>query len=296
MQKVIRGTGTHRIDVIHYIAEHSTSPAWAVTTYDVDDASNYLIGFVRWFRRGDWWHAGQLVCQERRHEHRQPADRLDVGHGGGGSVATDTIWDAAGDLAVGSGADTAARLAKGNAGANLSIINSVVTWNTGTSFPGSKATNDRYYRTDLQSEYIWDGTRWISLAAQQMAFPFASVPPLTATGVAHRMGMPGALGGSDIYLGAVIGGFYVDAGTALSASHKWVGTVSKTNNAGATSLGTITIDSGASSQWRALPVLSIAAVAAVGSGYVAFEINWVKTGTPGNLYANPVLAYRTVAT
>jgi hypothetical protein len=36
--------------------------------------------------------------------------------GAAASVATDTIWDAAGDLAVGSGADTAARLAKGAAG------------------------------------------------------------------------------------------------------------------------------------------------------------------------------------
>lgn len=35
--------------------------------------------------------------------------------GGGGSVATDTIWDAAGDLAVGTGADTAAKLSKGTA-------------------------------------------------------------------------------------------------------------------------------------------------------------------------------------
>jgi hypothetical protein len=35
--------------------------------------------------------------------------------GGGGSVATDVIWDAAGDLAVGSGANTAVRLARGTA-------------------------------------------------------------------------------------------------------------------------------------------------------------------------------------
>jgi hypothetical protein len=34
--------------------------------------------------------------------------------GGGGSVATDAIWDAAGDLAVGSGANTAAALTKGS--------------------------------------------------------------------------------------------------------------------------------------------------------------------------------------
>src|SRR5262252_2921847 len=35
------------------------------------------------------------------------------GGGGGGSVATDTIFDAKGDLAAGTGADTAAKLAVG---------------------------------------------------------------------------------------------------------------------------------------------------------------------------------------
>jgi len=35
---------------------------------------------------------------------------------GSGSVATDTIWDAAGDLAIGTGANTAAALTKGAAG------------------------------------------------------------------------------------------------------------------------------------------------------------------------------------
>lgn len=49
--------------------------------------------------------------------------------GGGGSVASDTIWDAAGDLAVGSGSDTAAKLAKGSTnGMALSIVSSAVAW------------------------------------------------------------------------------------------------------------------------------------------------------------------------
>ncbi len=39
-----------------------------------------------------------------------------TGGGGGGSVATDAIWDAKGDLAVGTGADAAARLAVGTDG------------------------------------------------------------------------------------------------------------------------------------------------------------------------------------
>lgn len=32
----------------------------------------------------------------------------------------------------------------------------------GTSFPGSPATNDRYFRTDRGIEYYYDGTRWLS--------------------------------------------------------------------------------------------------------------------------------------
>ncbi|HUW15681.1 MAG TPA: hypothetical protein VMW94_01270 [Actinomycetes bacterium] len=45
-----------------------------------------------------------------------------------GAVATDAIWDAAGDLAVGSGADTAARLAAGTEGHVLTIASGVPAW------------------------------------------------------------------------------------------------------------------------------------------------------------------------
>lgn len=41
--------------------------------------------------------------------------------GGSGSVATDAIWDAAGDLAVGTGANTAGRMAMGTAGKVLAV-------------------------------------------------------------------------------------------------------------------------------------------------------------------------------
>ena len=46
---------------------------------------------------------------------------------GGGDVATDPIWDAKGDLAVGTGADTAQRLAKGTDGQVLSALDSETT-------------------------------------------------------------------------------------------------------------------------------------------------------------------------
>ena len=55
------------------------------------------------------------------------------------TVATDTIWDTAGDLVVATGADAAAKLVKGNAGGQLSMGNGAVIWNAGTAFPASKA-------------------------------------------------------------------------------------------------------------------------------------------------------------
>lgn len=52
----------------------------------------------------------------------------DIG-GGSGSVATDAIWDAAGDLAVGSGANTAARLAIGATnGMHVERVSGAVAW------------------------------------------------------------------------------------------------------------------------------------------------------------------------
>jgi hypothetical protein len=54
-----------------------------------------------------------------------PLTWVSVG-GAGGAVATDAIWDAAGDLAVGTGADTAAKLPIGTAGQHL-VVNSGAT-------------------------------------------------------------------------------------------------------------------------------------------------------------------------
>jgi len=48
--------------------------------------------------------------------------------GAAGSVATDAIWDAAGDLAVGSGANTATALTKGSDGEVLTMVGGAVDW------------------------------------------------------------------------------------------------------------------------------------------------------------------------
>ena len=52
----------------------------------------------------------------------------------------------------------------------------------GTSFPGSPATNSRFYRTDRRIEYFYDGTRWLSTQIFILQFDAQQVnPPITAS-------------------------------------------------------------------------------------------------------------------
>ena len=61
--------------------------------------------------------------------------------GASGAVATDAIWDAAGDLAVGTGANTAAKLTKGSDGHVLQVSAGSVVWATP---PAAASTGARY--------------------------------------------------------------------------------------------------------------------------------------------------------
>ena len=205
--------------------------------------------------------------------------------GAGGAVATDAIWDAAGDLAVGSGADTAAKLTKGAAGGALSMINAGVAWNSGTSFPASKATGDRYWRTDLGMEFYWDGTRWVTTTLY-------SVPVATQT------------------LAMTVGGYSASTTLRVADPHPtlscyvvnfWAGTyVITTNDAakywtlalGGVAGSTISTVSNAT----AALVLESAAVGAVvaPTGWIQCDIT--KVSTPGALFTTPQMSYRLIAT
>jgi hypothetical protein len=46
--KVVAGSFPVSFDVLQYNAEHYSSPSWAQTTYDLNDASNALNGHIRW--------------------------------------------------------------------------------------------------------------------------------------------------------------------------------------------------------------------------------------------------------
>ncbi|RTL08431.1 MAG: hypothetical protein EKK62_07685 [Acidimicrobiia bacterium] len=72
--------------------------------------------------------------------------------GGSGSVATDTIWNAAGDLAIGTGSDTATRLAIGTSGQLLKSNGTTAAWATVTaSDVGAAATSHTHAASDVTS-------------------------------------------------------------------------------------------------------------------------------------------------
>lgn len=229
--------------------------------------------------------------------------------GATGAVATDAIWDAAGDLAVGSGANTAARLPIGAAGGALSRINGAVAWNSGTGFP-TATTGDRYWRTDLALEFYYDGTRWLCTCPhhiQPMGYLAATDPGTasgdvrtflnaTGTGGGGRFPVPSLLGGSNLWLVDYTVTFQVaGGGSALSGSHKWVGTLTGLDSASASTgtAATTNVDSGSSSAFRRTTTTIGAAMAA---GTLLYISGWTKTGTPGNIQLGEVLTYRVIAT
>ncbi len=69
-------------------------------------------------------------------------ETLVSGGAGGGSVATDAIWDAAGDLVQGTGANTAAKLTAGTAGQLLKSAGAAAAnvWSTAGEFATQTAT------------------------------------------------------------------------------------------------------------------------------------------------------------
>lgn len=195
-------------------------------------------------------------------------------------VATDAIWDAAGDLAVGTGADTAAKLTKGAAGAALSIINSAVAWNSGTSFPGSAAAGDRYWRTDRGLEYYYDGTRWLCTCLHVEPIgayndsteqPISTTPTVPMRNVIAR----------DLYdIWVVDCRLTVRVNTTNSGSHYW--TYQLENSPAGAVLGSTGNTSADSPDTIYRKVVTVGA--SVGdSGQRNVFVRFTKTGTPGTI-------------
>lgn len=210
-----------------------------------------------------------------------------------GSVATDAIWDAAGDLAVGTGANTAARVAIGAAGGAVSRINGAVAWNSGTSFPGSAATGDRYWRTDRQLEYTYDGTRWVCTCLHELNFTERTNQSQTGFGATGTLGNATTLGSlGDIFVEDFIFMAFASSG-AFDGTNNWTVVLDKLNASNtATTISTLTLNSQTSNNWKEWLGTVDAVVA--GSAHLAFRIQLTKNNAAPNLICAATVTYRRV--
>lgn len=189
------------------------------------------------------------------------------------------------------------------AGATLKAVDAVGALQrgfSGTAFPASPATNDRFYRTNIGNGmwFVYDGTRWLSseVFRTSAAFLTNQAQPYSATtSQTFRWPMPTPTGCTDIYIEELHVAFQVVGGTALSGSHKWDMVLDKFGNGVNANIGTpVTINSGTLTVWRSA-IGSVAALVTTGTYYM-ITLGFTKTGTPGNLHAYPQLTYRYVAT
>jgi len=164
-------------------------------------------------------------------------------------------------------------------------------YSEGTAFPGSPATNAKFYRTDLNLLFFYDGTRWLTTTLYTDPIPPAVALPIGATTSVNRVAMPLA-GSMAIWVETFWMTFLVAGGTALGASHKWVCTLIP-QPATSAAIGTITINSGASDAYRQA---SDAINAVVTTSDFQLQVIATKTGTPGTLYSMPRISYRLIGT
>jgi hypothetical protein len=160
----------------------------------------------------------------------------------------------------------------------------------GTVFPPVPVTNEQYYRTDLRLWFFYDGTRWLTTQLFVADFNYVQLAATSTTMYAAFAEQ--AWTGFNIWVERVFITTFINAGTALSASHKWVATASGLPSATAV-WGTVAdISSGASSTWREWTDVE---GSLLGSDS-AVRITWTKTGTPGDLTAVGTATFRMVAT
>lgn len=162
---------------------------------------------------------------------------------------------------------------------------------SGSAFPSSPNTGDRFYRSDKGVEYLYDGTRWRSVGVSQFQTHMDSALPISVT-TSARAAAPVTLA-NGIWLIRTQTWFFVNSGgSALSGSHKWVGVL--TGQPSGTVYDTVNVDSGSSNVNRQSTITSIGAALA-GTDF-AFAMTWTKTGTPGTLFTYTAVAFSDIAT
>lgn len=158
----------------------------------------------------------------------------------------------------------------------------------GTSFPGSPSTNDKYYRTDRNLLYYYDGTRWLTTTLYaQVIESQRAVTPLSTNNFFESTVWTEDY---DQYIVDFRATAYVV--TTNNGSNYWDIKLMKLDGASAATLITTASTSAASANtWTRLKQ-TVGAL--LGTGMDGLEIAMEKTGGPGTMYVSAMVTYRLV--
>jgi hypothetical protein len=154
---------------------------------------------------------------------------------------------------------------------------------SGTSFPGSPASGDRFYRSDRNIEYFYDGMRWLSTEI----FTVTAVPyPGGLTNSTNINGFPHPFAGLyDIYALDFVGN------TQVTATATWTCDLYKLDGASATNIASFTTSGDTINVYVAHRDTIDAVVA---SSIDSFQINITENTGTATFYAGFSLTYRLV--
>lgn len=162
---------------------------------------------------------------------------------------------------------------------------------SGTSFPGSPATDALFYRTDLNLIFFYDGTRWLTVNEYTLAGATRTSVGAGLSATSTLVNAPTV--SADMYIEDFRASTFV-SGTN-NGSNFWTVTLDKRDAANAaTTIGSVDTTADTGSTWN-LHVDAVDEVVA-GATYKVMFIIATKTSAPGNLVVGVEVTYRLVGT
>lgn len=217
---------------------------------------------------------------------------VDANAGGGSGSITASGYTMATDKLLGRDTASTGAIEELSVGGGLSIASGTLSVSSsggilsGTSFPISPATNDRFFRSDRGIDYFYDGTRWLSITIFSTTMDGGGGSLATATtqiATTHPF-----YGQYDIYIEKIQVGCFNTATTAtnyFTAQPRYVDAGVNTNLTSSQSFQGVT-----QSQWI---VFSLTSNTVVPSSAEIIETLWTETGAQSAVLAGS-FTYRLV--
>jgi len=176
------------------------------------------------------------------------------------------------------------------AGSGATSLDGLSDYEVDTSFPGTPATNDQCFRTDLGVLFKYDGTRWVSVNLYRESFSVGAVvfPASANPALAGRM-TPWHTD-FDLYMEDFYATTYVVTNTG---SAFWTVALQKVTVADSpTTIASFTTAAHTQANWTSTST-SIGALLTPGTNPI-LQVTLTKTSTPGNIYFAGAMSYRLV--